>query len=176
MRGLLDGTRCVLVEVCAGQTVRLAKPRHLLPAVRSPAPPPPTLPPLRRSAPCFLTLRYASLGLTLGAQRIRSVYVLQASVWEKPMLRTFLPRGPGGLGGRSADGLAAAYCACCGRPPSLTPCPARLNLQSAEQIAAFACDSAALRLDVALPSEVDPFELEGTTPVRAIRCAAVPAC
>ncbi|PSC71713.1 SH3 domain-containing [Micractinium conductrix] len=71
------------------------------------------------SAPCFLTLRYASLGLTLGAQRIRSVYVLQAS--------------------------------------------------SAEQIAAFACDSAALRLDVALPSEVDPFELEGTTPVRAIR-------
>ncbi len=30
------------------------------------------------SAPCFLRLRYGSLGLTLGMQSMRSVYVLQA--------------------------------------------------------------------------------------------------
>lgn len=35
------------------------------------------------SAPCFLRLRYASLGLTLGAQSIQSVSVLQVGqrVW-----------------------------------------------------------------------------------------------
>lgn len=31
------------------------------------------------SAPCFLRLRYGSLGLTMGMQSMRTVYVLQAS-------------------------------------------------------------------------------------------------
>jgi hypothetical protein len=82
---------------------------------------------------------------------------------------------PGGGGGQAGGAHTAVLpassagrtlcCSCLLTSASLAPAHA----QSAEQVAALARDSAALTVDAALPAEVDPFMLERSAPVRAIR-------
>lgn len=136
------------------------------------------------SAPCFLRLRYGSLGLTLGMQSMRSVYVLQAREggWcgEGRGGGALVPAGGCMQRADMAELATATGSWLHGACPTwflsqlkLTgPLPAarpswRPALQSAAQIAAFTHDSTAATIDATMPAELDPFELNAS--IKSIR-------
>ena len=122
------------------------------------------------SAPCFLIMRYGSLGLTLGMQTIQSCHLLQVRglLHGQGVCRGAAAHSqPVGsqLAGRDVDIISTPAQLLPPLPPLL---PLLLLLpQTAEQVRAFTCDQAGVTVDATLMLGLDPYDLD--KPLKPIR-------